>query len=231
MPSYRHLPYDSGLLHVPCFRIDDDADPALLESVLSEIAVGNERYMAYFFCHADRAPAEHLLEGFGGAYVVSQRTYSKTGLASGLIDSSLASGFDASCYGIFVQSGAYSRFRIDRRLPVRVFEELYRTWFDKSVSRTMSDYAYSCYLDNACVGVVTVSLHDEFGQIDIIAVDEEMRGHGIGSKMIAAAESLSAGKRELRVVTQKENAVACRFYERNGFVFADEFEVYHFYRP
>jgi GNAT superfamily N-acetyltransferase len=47
----------------------------------------------------------------------------------------------------------------------------------------------------------------------------ELRGGGIGSALITAAEQWARSRRctELKVETQNINVQACRFYEKNGF--------------
>jgi GNAT superfamily N-acetyltransferase len=53
-----------------------------------------------------------------------------------------------------------------------------------------------------------------------IRVSPDVRGLGIGSRLVRSAEAwaISKGCRQLKVETQNINVPACRFYERQGFV-------------
>jgi GNAT superfamily N-acetyltransferase len=53
-----------------------------------------------------------------------------------------------------------------------------------------------------------------------IRVSPDVRGKGIGSRLVRASEAwaISKGCRQLKVETQNINVPACRFYEKQGFV-------------
>lgn len=57
------------------------------------------------------------------------------------------------------------------------------------------------------------------GRISMMVVDERMRGKGIGTEMVIAAEELLAGKgcRLVEVTSNLRRADAHRFWERNGY--------------
>ena len=61
---------------------------------------------------------------------------------------------------------------------------------------------------------------DDLAVLWDIRVIEELRGHGIGSELVAVGEAWARdrGCRELKVETQDINVAACLFYHRQGFV-------------
>ena len=67
------------------------------------------------------------------------------------------------------------------------------------------------------------------GSISLIGVDQGYRGEQIGTKLIhqAIAHFNNLGKKEVQVVTQKANVLACNFYTKNGFQIIDTVNVYH----
>ncbi len=81
------------------------------------------------------------------------------------------------------------------------------------------------------VGLITLSLAGRQGSIGLIAVDEAARGGGTGSMLIRAAHRWlhSHGVRNVEVVTQLDNEVACRFYEKCGYAHTELQHVYHFW--
>ena len=68
---------------------------------------------------------------------------------------------------------------------------------------------------------------DDLAVLWDIRVSPDVRGQGVGSRLLGAAEAWSAarGCRQLKVETQNVNAPACRFYAGHGFVleFVDRF--------
>ena len=133
-----------------------------------------------------------------------------------------------------VAAGAYSRFRLDPRVPEESFQRLYEIWIVRSVLGELADAVFvadrGTDLDDP-VGLITVSLTGGQGSIGLIAVDESARGQGVGSQMIHAAHRwlLGRGARNVEVVTQLDNHKACRLYEKCGYTHAELQHVYHFW--
>ena len=65
----------------------------------------------------------------------------------------------------------------------------------------------------------------------LMAVDEEVRGKGIGNNFVRKADFWyhSHGLLTANVITQKENKGACSLFERNGYRIVDTEYIYHFY--
>jgi GNAT superfamily N-acetyltransferase len=85
----------------------------------------------------------------------------------------------------------------------------------------------------AVVGFVEVELRaslatGSWAELSALAVEERMRGRGVGSALVEAARAWARGRRmtRLRVRTRKERHAAARFYEQNGFRLSKEQRVY-----
>lgn len=130
-----------------------------------------------------------------------------------------------------VQCGAYSRFLTDPNIPQAKFEELYRLWMIQSANKKMADDIIVYRTDKQIVGVVTVYLKNERGNIGLIGVDEQFRGRSIGKALIYAAKAYfcKKGTERLDVVTQGMNQQACALYERTGFTVSEQYDFYHFW--
>jgi ribosomal protein S18 acetylase RimI-like enzyme len=128
-----------------------------------------------------------------------------------------------------LQSGAYSRFKIDQNFRNNEFERLYLEWIVKSVSKELADEVLIYSEDDEILGFITLSKKNGKGTIGLIAVDENQRGKSIGKKLIGRGllyfkENNIA---ETDVVTQKANSIACRFYETCGFRIKSIVNIYH----
>lgn len=128
-----------------------------------------------------------------------------------------------------LQSGAYSRFKIDPNFRNNEFEKLYLEWIEKSVSRILATEILVYNEDKEIKGFVTLILHNNTGSISLIAVDEKQRGKSIGKKLLNAALLYFKEKKitNAEIVTQKANIVACRFYESCDFEVKNIVNVYH----
>jgi dTDP-4-amino-4,6-dideoxy-D-galactose acyltransferase len=76
-------------------------------------------------------------------------------------------------------------------------------------------------LDSQPVGFVTCRLETgQAGVIDLIGVDSQAQGQGIGRRLVNAAVAWFAteGCTHARVTTQGRNIRAQRLYQRSGFV-------------
>lgn len=80
-------------------------------------------------------------------------------------------------------------------------------------------------LDGRAVGYALVTVEEgsptwsdpeDWAEIDSLALLPEVRGHGIGERMLERLQA-EVGDRELRLFAVAGNADALRFYERQGF--------------
>lgn len=127
-----------------------------------------------------------------------------------------------------LESGHSSRFKIDPKLNHK-FEAFYTVWMQKSVDKILADKIF-VYRDNGNIcGFVTIKVKERIGQIGLIAVDEQVRGRGIGKALIAACDRwlIGNGITKHQVVTQLQNTGACALYEKCGFVQASVQPIYH----
>ncbi|SHJ08631.1 dTDP-4-amino-4,6-dideoxy-D-galactose acyltransferase [Hymenobacter daecheongensis DSM 21074] len=134
-------------------------------------------------------------------------------------------------YSLAIQSGCFSRYRLDPGFAPDVYERLYSRWIENSVSgaRAREVLVYQPQPDAEATGLATLGIKHNRVNIDLLAVDAPMRGLGIGAKLIQAARQRTHawGFRELEVVTQLDNEAACRMYERCGFHREFLYHTYH----
>lgn len=128
------------------------------------------------------------------------------------------------------QSGEYSRFALDKRLPADAFRQLYSQWLRNSLSGAIARVVLTLRDDTGNeLGLLTLGEKNSRADIGLLAVDEQARGQRIGKRLVAEAHRIaaSAGHTKLQVVTQRDNVLACDFYESCGFAVSDEEYIYH----
>ncbi len=130
-----------------------------------------------------------------------------------------------------IQAGIYCRFRVDRRIPEEKFKELYRLWIRNSTNKRMADAVLVARHAGKIAGMVTVKEKNGAGDIGLIAVDADMRGNKLGVALVRAVQEWSRkrGLKLAQVVTQQENAAACKLYEKCGYRAAKVENFYHFW--
>jgi dTDP-4-amino-4,6-dideoxy-D-galactose acyltransferase len=128
-----------------------------------------------------------------------------------------------------LQSGLYSRFKIDPGFQNNEYDRLYTEWIEKSVDRKLANEVLVYSEGNELLGFITLVLRGNTGAIGLIAVDENQRGKAIGKKLIGAALKYFSDHKvtSVEVVTQKANGAACRFYESCGFKIKSILNIYH----
>jgi dTDP-4-amino-4,6-dideoxy-D-galactose acyltransferase len=130
---------------------------------------------------------------------------------------------------IALQSGIYSRFKVDPNFKNNEYEKLYSEWIDKSVQREIAEEVL-VYSENEDVkGLITLGLKGKSGSIGLLAVDTQERGKAIGKKLVQSALIYFKEKRVniVEVVTQAENKGACGFYRTSGFEVKNVVNIYH----
>jgi len=135
----------------------------------------------------------------------------------------------AQLVNLSLQSGLYSRYKVDPEFKNNEFERLYLAWIENSVNKKIADHIFVYMEDGKELGFVTLKARSNNAQIGLIAVDESSRGKAIGKKLIAAVINKLQNKNipELDVATQIDNADACNFYEKVGFKGLKTENIYH----
>lgn len=125
-----------------------------------------------------------------------------------------------------LESGKFSRFRLDPRLTHEEFERLYHFWIDEAM------ISGNLLLADKQEGMVSFSQKKEKGKIELIAVHPDFRQMGWGKKLVQAAEHLlfERGAKTLQISTQESNLPAIHLYKNLGYQITDKTFVYHYWR-
>lgn len=226
------LPWDSGLFGFRVARwLGGQEAPSIPEAL--PLLRGQGIRLLYLFEPPRGEAADPSLEA-AGARRVDQRVV--FGRALGASESGILPVHSypkgqptEDLTALALASGAFSRFRVDPRMPPACFESLYQTWIWRSTMREIADEVLVSFSEGRIQGMVTIRAERGIGKIGLIAVGAEARGQGLGFGLVRAAEAWARaqGAGSMEVATQGQNASACRLYARCGYQVASAEDVYH----
>lgn len=130
---------------------------------------------------------------------------------------SLSCGTDLS--PLAVAAGNSSRFNKDPNITSEQFTAVYTSWLQNSISGEQADAIFVAYTaTNNPVGFITTKLFDTSASIGLMALAPEYRSQGIGKQLLVYTLHWQFTKKVsvCHIVTQTENTVARRLYERVG---------------
>jgi dTDP-4-amino-4,6-dideoxy-D-galactose acyltransferase len=137
---------------------------------------------------------------------------------------------NAELISLALQSGIHSRFAIDSNFQNNEYKKLYNIWIEKSLKKEIANEVWvSQNADKKITGFITIAIKDNFVDIGLLAVDSHERGKNIGKNLIQIALYKASiwGQNKIQVVTQQDNIIACKFYERCGFAPVKKEFIYH----
>jgi dTDP-4-amino-4,6-dideoxy-D-galactose acyltransferase len=130
-----------------------------------------------------------------------------------------------------LEAGRFSRFRLDEKFTAVQFETMYKEWlllFNRD-SKKHKVYVIRFKNIEEIAGFIAYELLQDTYKIHFIAVSEKYQHQGLGKLMIkkAGTEAILNNINHVTVETQKDNIVACRFYEACGFQLTESVNIYH----
>lgn len=131
------------------------------------------------------------------------------------------------------ESGKYSRFLLDTHFKKDDFKKLYEKWVINSLNKKFADKVFYLKTNDSILGFITIKKNDmTTATIGLIAVAENRQGMGFGSDLLKKAEEYCYNEKiiELRIPTQKENLLACKFYNKMGYDVLENLIIKHFWK-
>lgn len=130
-------------------------------------------------------------------------------------------------------AGAFSRFKVDKKLSETAFENMYCEWVGRLINddKGIRIIIASTHMGNEdiIIGFLAYSISDTAFKIEFISVDKEWKKKGIGKALIKniMEEAMRENIHHITVETQKENVEACNFYSSCGFKVNKLYCIYH----
>ncbi len=229
-----HLSWDSDFFGIKVGKISFNRSESELQLLLEDAKKKNYQ-LVYVFTHQETELSSEILNRWNGKLVDRKIVYKKEVSADIKEDKFVFPYSDTEInddlLNLAYLSGQFSRFRLDKNLPERSFERMYKEWIIKSVSGELADKVFVVKEADRILGFVTLQIIENNGNIGLIAVDKDTQGKGLGTKLICSCENyLNQNAIEtLTVLTQLDNLLACRFYEKYGFNAESITNIYHFW--
>lgn len=232
---FKALEWDSSFFGFNVVRVDANIDNENDWELLCSQLLANDIKLAYYTSEQLLSCGENTSYK---AYLADRKLtfYKKANANAGVPDTHIqpytAPEPTGELIRLAIESGVYSRFNIDKHFEPGKFESLYELWIRKSVDKSIAREVLVYNVNQQIAGFVTLGEKQGRGDIGIIAVDENFRGQGIGRKLMLAAEDwfLKNNFSELQVVTQGDNAPACRLYESCGYERESMLYFYHLWQ-
>ncbi|GAB4129254.1 MAG: hypothetical protein OHK0045_00250 [Raineya sp.] len=138
---------------------------------------------------------------------------------------------DPQIVELALQSGEFSRFRVDKNFRNNEYEKLYTKWIHNSVRKEIAKEVIIYEQDGKIVGLLTLYQETKRACVGLLAVDKMYRGQGIAQELLHKASELAHlwHTSHLQIVTQKANKKAVCFYEKKGFAVEKIENMYHFW--
>jgi len=234
---YKHLNWDSDFFGFPTARIDGDfIKPDILEKILNQLILKNYK-LVYLFTNSSDPEIIKYIQKHEGKLVDEKITFrlQLTSARNVQYDNNIISypvqEPNEELIELAIESGKYSRYRIDNGFIKGTYEKLYTQWITNSTLRLIADEVFVYHTGNKIKGMITLSEKQQIGCIGLIAVAQDSQGLGIGKKMVNWTIHYyhSKGIESLDVVTQNANKNACDFYKKIGFKILNIKKVYHFW--
>jgi dTDP-4-amino-4,6-dideoxy-D-galactose acyltransferase len=235
------LPWDSEHYGIAVARLNEPApSPTELETSLSAARNCGIRLL-YWLASPDTQIHDALIARLGGKRISGRLVYQRELENTDEGDLNELQGFRIAVYddvrpsrrlrNLAIEAGTYSRFRVDDRLPIGKFEEMYENWIEKSVAGELADEVLvATDREGEVAGFVSFKVRGQAAEISLVSVHFSSRGQSVASALLRRAH-LRMGKlgaRSVSVATQAENGPACRLYTGAGYRVREAGIYYHF---
>lgn len=229
----------SDVLEMPCFRMNGVAEGASSEAVSTAMAAAAPTGRAFFAVKQpteDVAAVETLVRaGFNvadvGMTLVHNGDVMDARVAEGVTVDNATESDEADIVAVAGRCFVYSRFHVDRRIGAERADKVKREWVRNSC-RGRAAIVYLARRAGEAAGFLAVMKREsETGSeaiIDLIGVDAEHQGQGVGRSLSLRFIREWRGRADrLLVGTQASNIPALRLYETLGFRTAETAYALH----
>jgi len=235
--QYQILDWDTDFFGVTVARITEpDLNEQELSEILSELK-GKGVDLVYW--PSSRKIEEVLVKQYGGILADKKTTFAidlgslnyEKCISTDIVEAFTQSMRISDIQDLAIQSGEYSRFVVDEKIPREKFVGLYNIWINRSLSKEIAEEVLVIRDGKRVVGMVTLGNKNGRGDIGLVAVDRNYRGKQYGQKLVHASQRwfIDSGYEFGQVVTQAANIPACNLYKKCGYSVEAVEYFYHFW--
>ena len=235
--DYEKLKWDTDFFGFECGKIKVNND-------LSE----DDIYLIEQHCNLNRFTSIHSSSSSNNLFLLNKLDDSYLVDMPCRMEKTLCDNTDQTYKGV-IKRDMLSKVEIERNLP-RLLEiagsafQDGRFYRDMNISSEKASLLYEKWLINALNdnrnivfsqnfdGFLIYNIHENFIDIDLIAVDKERRGEGIGQNLINFIfhEAFKKDLTKIVVYTQFHNYKAINFYAKNLFKIVEISSIFHVWR-
>lgn len=218
--EYKNLIWDSQYFNMPCAKII--LKGSIEAGEIKNIKAYCDNYKFITIVNENNIDENNKLITLLNAYLADVNVeFVKSGL-KGIkhnnikIDSSL--NHDNDIRELALKSFKHSRFANVEFIEQEKGRNIYAEWVKNSFNK--ADKYFCRYIDNEKIlGFLLFHFEDDILVIELIAVDENSKGKGVGKALISSVEEFGKQNNALliRVGTQLNNIIAQNFYVSCGF--------------
>lgn len=222
----KYLDWDSNFFNLKIGRVElfnsDDIDK--FYSLVGNLK--GDYNLIYIFNHTTSDIENTLLvdeKVIYQKYVETKVSYNEVSLYDKIIP-------NEDLYRLALVSGKHSRYNIDPNWPQGSYERLYKRWIEQSANGNLANCIFIFKNNDIINGMITAKWKENNADIGLVAVDTEVQGKNIGTKLMSSLENYLSSQttvKELRVATQYSNKQACAWYEKNGFQIESVTRIHH----
>ena len=235
---WEHLKWDSDFFGFSVARITAAADVRLLTVLLEDLKAKRYR-LVYWNIPAANGLMSGAADSLGGRVVGAKVTYFADLPAIRAAFCSRACIImpyertepDRDLITLALQSGEFSRFKLDPLFPSKLYDKLYTAWITRYVRKEIGWGVLVAKDGDLTMGMVALGDKNGRGDVGLLAVAPQASGKGVGKALMAAAGASfeAKGYDKVQVVTQRANRRACRLYEVCGYKVEKIDDVVHFW--
>ena len=178
------------------------------------------------------------IKGFVNTLVEQKLTFSKNKLNSKTKnDSSIDSFYNVDVdiqqlYDLALESGKYSRYKLDDNFNEGEFESLYKKWVDNSINKNFADEILVYSENDDVYGFITCKINNKIARVGLLGISPLKQGKGIGTKLLKSLEAnlFKQGVEQINIPTQLKNEQACNFYTKLGYSIEDSVFIKHYWK-
>ena len=223
----KHLDWDSNFFikKIGLLELSNDCDFSEIQNDFDLIYVVSDKDIPVEITDFKQSYSENKI-------VFSKKIVAKNDAKDANVCLELRGSSREEIYELAFESGKCSRFKLDTHFDQREFENLYKRWVDNSFNKEFADAVLVYKEQNKILGFVTYKVWDKHATIGLIGVCSKHQGKGIGKKLIQCVEIELANKgvNELRIPTQLQNEMACRFYSKMGYEIIENKILKHYWK-
>lgn len=223
----KHLVWDSSFFNkkIGLLELSNDSNFSGIQNDFDLIYVVSDQDIAIEIKDYKQSYSENKI-------VFTKKVVQKNGSKDANVFLVLEDSTREEIYGLAFESGKFSRFKLDPNFDQGEFEKLYKKWVDNSFNEEFADAVLVYKEQNKILGFVTYKVCDKMATIGLIGVCTKHQGKGIGKKLIQYVEKELANKgvNELRIPTQLQNELACKFYTKMGYEIIENKILKHYWK-